>query len=196
MEKKGIVLILAALLAGSLACDSIPLLAFPPIATAKPTSTVTPTLTLTPTATLSPYPTRTPSPTLIPGIEEPVSVGEATLLITNALRRDAFRCKEDSEPIENPDTEEFLILLMRVVRGPVLAPRQVSGWFRENGIDQMGIRSSTDDFIDPYGRCSIQNNDNMVLTEIHLAFVVDRISKGFILILPDGLEIPLDSFQP
>jgi hypothetical protein len=196
MGKKGIVVILAALLAGSLACDSLPFLT--PQPTATPTST--PTLALTPTrtmtSTLTPYPTRTASPTLIPGVEEPVEVEDATLMIGNVIRRDAFRCREDSEPVGNPEAEEFLILLMKVVKGPKLTSYQVDNWIGKNGIDRMGIRSSAENFIEPHGWCYVINIDTMVLTEIDLAYVIDRNAKEFFLILPDGKEIPLESFLP
>jgi hypothetical protein len=196
MREHRIAWIVAALFAGSLACDSIPFLPSTPTPTAASTPTETPSPTLTPTATLSPYPTRTASPTLIPGIEEPVPVGDANLLLENVIRRDDFRCGTDSEPIGDPDSKEFLILLLKVVKGPVLSPPQIAKWFRDNDIDQIGIGSSAEDFSAVYDRCFAQNKDTLVLIEIHLAFIVDKQAEGFLLILPDGMQIPLDSFFP
>lgn len=194
MRRTGIVCVLAALLAGSLACDAIPFLEPTPTATpsSTPTATVSPTVTLT--QTLTPYPTRTPLNTLIPGIEEPVAVGDADLLIFKALRRDVFRCESDSEPVEDPEVEEFLLLLFQVVKGPVLHYKQIDDWMRENKIDRIGLAASNDDLIDIYGSCFIQNPDNLILTEIHLVFVIARNAGGFVLLLPDGMEIPLESF--
>jgi hypothetical protein len=194
MRRTGIVCVLAALFAGSLACDSIPFLEPTPTATVSstPTTTVSPTITLT--QTLTPYPTRTPFNTLIPGIEEPVAVGDADLLIVNVLRRDVFRCESDSEPVENPEEEEFLLLLFQVVKGPVLHYKRIDEWMRENRIDRIGLTASNEEFIDIYGICHIQNPDNMILTEIHLVFVIARNAEGFVLLLPDGMEIPLESF--
>jgi hypothetical protein len=198
MRRNGIVWVLAVLLAGSLACDSIPFLQTTLTATASPTAgaTASPTVTPMPTTTRTPYPTRTPLPTLIPGVEEPVAVGDADLLILNVLRRDAFRCRSDSEPVENPEEQEFLLLLLKVVKGPALSRSQVENWIEKNGIDRIGVAASGADVIDSYGRCFIQNPDNMILTEIHLAFVVARNSEGFVLLLPDGMEISLESFLP
>ena len=196
MGRKGIALVLIALLAGSLACDSLPFLTPQPTASPTPTSTDTSTPTSAPTDTPTTYPTRTASPTRIPGIEEPLEIEDATLEIANVILRDEFRCKTDSEPVGNPDAERFLIVLLNVVKGPKLTPYQVTKWVRDNGIDRLGIRSSADDFIEPYGNCPIQNGDNLVLTEIHLAYVVGRNAGGFFLVIPDGREIPLESLVP
>src|SRR4030043_459205 len=111
MGKKGMLPVLAVGIVISLACD-FSFFAPTPTITPTPTPTTTPTETITPTVTPSltntPFPTRTASPTLIPGIEESVKVGDAQLLITKALRRDTFRCEEESMPAENPEWEGVL----------------------------------------------------------------------------------------
>jgi hypothetical protein len=196
MGKQGIVLTLAVLLFGSLACDSIPFLTFPLMYTATATSTITPTSTVTLTPTLSPYPTRTSSPTLIPGIEETVNVGDAELLITKVLRRSSFRCGDHDGPVENPKQEEFLLVLFKIVKGPALLPKNIKTWIHENEIDSIEIDSSTQDSIPYESICYSQNKDTQVLTELDLAFLIGLEAEGFILVLPDGTEIPLDSFFP
>ena len=196
MRKTGIGLVLAALIAGSLACDSLPFLPFPPTPTTTATPTATLTQTVAPTLTPTPYPTRTSSPTLIPGIEEPVEVGDANLLITKALLRDSFRCENESEPIENPDQEEFLILLMKVVKGPALFPKEILGWVRKNGIHEAEIKTFNRDSIGYSKLCYSQNQDTFILTRIDIGYIVDLDAEWFILILPDGMQIPLDSFFP
>lgn len=199
MGKKILLPVLAAILAISLACD-FSFLSPGPTATATSTATETTTPTVTPSQTISPFPTRTSSPTLIPGIEAPVQVGDAKLLITKALRRDTFRCGETSTPSENPETEEYLIILMNVIKGPHVTSAQLKNWIQKNGIDRITLTSgtreghtSTDTFKYP---CYPRDKDSYVLLEIHLAFVIDIKAEIFTLVLPDGTEIPLDSLMP
>jgi hypothetical protein len=199
MRGKKLLPLLAACCAVSLACDFSVLAPSPTAApTAAPTEIAAPTIT--PSRTETPFPTRTASATLIPGIEEPVKVGDAELLITKALRRDTFRCGEDSTPVENPETDEILIVMMKVVKGPALTAGQLKNWAERNDIDRIeltaetrGGRSSTEPSL---YTCYPRDKTSYTLLEIYLGFVIDRNAEIFTLILPDGAAIPLNSIMP
>ncbi|MBN1439525.1 MAG: hypothetical protein JW929_08955 [Anaerolineales bacterium] len=199
MRGKAYLLIFALCAAASAGCD-FTLLAPAPAFTPTATPTDTPLPTVTPSPTDTPYPTRTASPTPIPGIEEPVQVGEATLRITKALRRDVYRCGDTSVAVEDPESKEFLVIIWNVVKGPQLAAAEVEEWLRDNDID--GIRlefrnGAGQTWREHIGyRCPIRNRNTYVITEIHTAFLVDRDAERFILILPEGGEIPLESLLP
>jgi hypothetical protein len=188
-----------ACLTAALACNGLAFRSPPPTAAATPPAeTATPSRTGTHTPTSSA--TRTSSPTLIPGIQEPVNVGDAHLLITKALRRDVFRCGGKSEPIEDPDVEEFLLLLMDVVKGPALTTSQVQAWIRDNDIPRIALTGKTPDertFSRTCDRlCYERNPETYVLTQLMLGFVIDRDAEDFHVVLPDGMEIPLSSIMP
>ncbi len=199
MGKKEILSAMAAGCAILLACDFSFL---SPEPSAIPTSTPTETITstVTPSLTATSFPTRTSSPTLIPGIEEPVQVGDASLLITKALRRETFRCGTDSTPADDPQLEEFLIILFKVIKGPSLTSARVEAWITKNRIEWITLSSMTRDGHGRAGNarhlCTSRDPDSYILTEIHLAFLIDKKAEIFTLSLPDGTAIPLDSLMP
>jgi hypothetical protein len=199
MSKKGILLVLAACLAASMACQGADLFSPAPTftPTTTPTETQTPTVTLT--VTLTPYPTRTASPTLIPGIEEPMKVGDANLLIVEAVRRDSFRCGEDNAPAENPESEEIFVLVLKVIKGPTYNSDAVGKWIEDNDIKLIKLGSETRngrESTDKYWHMCIASDNTKKLAQLMIAYVIDQDAEKFRVILPDKTEIPLDSFFP
>jgi hypothetical protein len=149
----------------------------------------------TDTATLTPSPTRTrtPSPTKIIGIEEPVTIRQATLQFRQALRRKEFRCGDQTDPAENPDTQEYLVLVANVISGPVInKDRETRDWVMNNQIQLLEVVDNNDNYSDFINLgYAIDSSTN---THIHVtvAFLVDMAAKSFVLILPNDIEIPLD----
>jgi hypothetical protein len=193
MKKRAVFWILGMLLLGSMACNSIPFLA----PTATPTATLTPTVTYTPTptATFTPSPTRTrtPSPTKIIGIEEPVKIGRAMLQFRQALRRNEFRCGDQTDPVENPDIQEYLVLVADVISGPVITKDQeMRDWVKDNQIQLLAVVDNNENYSDFINLCYAINSSTNTLTRVTVAFLVDMAAKSFVLILPDDIEIPLD----
>jgi hypothetical protein len=194
MKTGRIIPLLLLISVGSLACS--PLSALLPGLFTTPTATPTVTLMPTPTstATPTPWPTRTASPTLIPGIEEPVKIGSATVLISNALRREEFRCGADNVPLQDPDRKQYLIVLADIVKGPVLNPDNIAEWIRKNKLHLLEIDSSTRKSISMDNMCYSLNPDTRALKQLEIAFLVDRKAEWFNLTLPDKTEIPLATF--
>jgi hypothetical protein len=189
-----------ACLAASLACSGAGYSS--PSQNPSPVSTPTdnPSPTVSPAPTAIPLPTCTASPTLIPGIEEPIAAGNAELLISRVLRRDAFRCGTDSEPIDDPENHFFLLLILTVGGGPKLTNAQLEKWIQDQGIDHWTVN-----FTGPDGagesrgyahHCFTRHPGTLVLIELDLAFPVSSKADSFFLILPDGPEIPLDFIMP
>jgi hypothetical protein len=198
-DRKIILPLFVACCAVSLACD-FSVFTPAPTGTPAPSPTGTAVPTVPPSPTETPYPTRTASPTLIPGIEEPVKVGEAELLVTKALRRDAFRCGEGSTPVENPETDEFLIVMIKVIKGPALTAGQLKNWIQETAIDRIELaaetRGGSSSTVPLSQTCYPRDKDSYILLEIHLGFVIGRDAQIFTLILPGGAAIPLNPIMP
>jgi hypothetical protein len=195
MKNKAILSIFGMLLVGSMACSAVPFLAHTPTPTPTQTSTptLTPTNTSTATPTLTPTKTRTLTPTKLIGIEEPVTVGDAKLQFRRALRRSAFECGDKSYPVDNPDTEEFLVLTVRVVDGPaVKTGKEMSTWINMNGIDMLEIIDNNKHYSDEYGNVCYQISGEDVVTQLFFPFVIAKEATSFVLILPDDTRIPLD----
>jgi len=196
LGRKGRATIWTACLAASLACSGTGF--FSPSPSPSPASTLTdnPSPTVSPTPTAIPLPTRTASPTLIPGIEEPIRAGNAELLISKALLRDAFRCGTDSKSIDDPENQIFLLLLLMVDGGPKSTTAQLEKWLQDRGIDQWAVNfTGPDDAGKSHGyaqHCFKRHPDTLVLIELDLAYPVSSKADSFFLILPDGPEIPLD----
>jgi hypothetical protein len=181
---------------GSLACS--PVSALVPGLFATPTATAAPSATPTATAsaTATPYPTRTASPTLIPGIEEPVSVGDAEIRILEALLRDTFRCGPDQIPVDHPEKQRYLIVLVSILKGPVLSEDRLVNWIKKNQLHLLEIDSSAGRSIPMDNMCYRLSVETRALDELEIAYVVDRKAEWFVLTLPDETEIPLDSLIP
>jgi len=193
MKKRVILPILGALLTLSMACSAIPFLA--PTATPTVTLTPTPTPTLTPTATLTrtPTSTRTPSPTKITGIEAPVMVGDAQLQFRRALRRSTFLCGDQSSPVETPDTNEFLILTVKVIGGPVIKTTDdLDNWIRTNAIDMMEVADNNNHYYEINPDICYTLDSTKVVTQLGIPFMIHKEAASFVLILPDDTRIPLD----
>jgi hypothetical protein len=125
-----------------------------------------------------------------------MAAGNAELLISKALRRNAFRCGADSKSIDDPENQIFLLLLLMVDGGPKSTTAQLEKWLQDRGIDQWAVN-----FTGPDGagksrgytqHCFSRDRDTLLLIELDLAFPVSRRADSFFLILPDGPEIPLD----
>jgi hypothetical protein len=171
-----------------------------PFSTVPLASPAAATNTAAPTGTPTPPPTRTPSPTLIPGIEEPVQLGGAQLLITKALRRDVLRCGDSNKPTVDQDPNEFLLLILQVIKGPSVRITQFEDWMRDNRIDRIVLRYKTPDgqgrVKDFRDSCYSYDPDTYILIEIILGFVIERSASDFEVGLPNGTTIPLDSIMP
>jgi hypothetical protein len=192
MKKRAILLFLGMLLLASVACSAIPFLVPTATPTATPTPTLTPTLTPTATPTSTPTNTRTLTPTKIIGIQEPVLINEANLLFQKALRRDTFLCGDASYPVEDPETDEFLVLTAKVIAGPeIKSGDDFSNWINTNGIDQMEVVDENGHYYSVFTNiCGTTNKE--VLTQAVIPFVIHKDATSFVLILPDDTHIPLD----
>jgi hypothetical protein len=200
MHKIGMVPAIAACLTASLACKGVAFL--PPLQVSPSPSdsmaAAAPGVTRTPTLTA--FPTSTASPTPIPGIQNPVAVGEAQLLIRKALRRDVYRCGGEILPADDPESEEFLLLVLKVVKGPSMTISGTKIWIVENGIDGilLGYRipDGREGKLNPRETCFERNPDTYVLTQIMLAYLIPFGAEDFLAFLPDGTVVPLGSLMP
>lgn len=193
MIKKRIILpILGMLLTGSLACSTIPFLVPTATPTVTLTPTLTPTLTSTSTTTSTPTSTRTLTPTKITGIEEPVMIGDAKLQFRRALRRSNFICGTTTQPVDNPNSDEYLLVTAKVFSGPTInTGKDGDDWLSKNGIDQIETVDAGNHFHKIAGICYTMDTSK-VLTQVALAFVIHNDAESFVLILPDNTHIPLD----
>ncbi|MBN2085855.1 MAG: hypothetical protein JW748_11595 [Anaerolineales bacterium] len=200
MDRTGMLILWTACLAAFPACTGGGLFSHLPTASSAATRTDNPIPTATSTQTVPPFPARTSSPTRIPGIEEPLPAGDAQLLITKALLRDVFRCGTESEPVENPGENIFLILLAAVEDGPKATSTQLDKWIRDNGIDEWVIHCSgpaqAGASIGPLRWCTTRDRETLTLTQLDMAFPVAVDAATFSPILPEGLEIPLTPIMP
>jgi hypothetical protein len=192
MKKRVILPILGAFLTGSMACSAIPFLAPTATPTVTLTPTMTPTLTSTATLTSTPTSTRTLTPTKITGIEAPVMIGDAELQFQKALRRSNFVCGTTTQPVDNPNSDEYLLVTAKVSSGPTInIGKDGDDWVSRNGIDRIETTDAGNHFYDITGICYNMDNSK-VLTQVALAFVIHKDAESFVLILPDDTHIPLD----
>jgi hypothetical protein len=193
MIKKRVILpILGTLLTGSMACSTIPFLAPTATSTVTLTPTLTPTMTSTSTPTSTPTSTRTLTPTKITGIEEPVMIGDAKLQFRRALRRDSFLCGDQSYPVETPDTDEFLVLTVKVIEGPMVKTEDdISNWITSNKINMMEVVDINNHYSDINPDICYQRDSKDMVTQLVIPFVIHKAAASFVLILPDDIHIPL-----
>lgn len=195
MKKRRFLPILGTLLLGSIACSGFSFLA----PTATPTITLTPTLTSTPTLTPTLTPTSTPTwtltPTKITGIEEPVTIGDTQFQLQKGVRRATFICGTSNEPVSKPDTDEFLLITAKVFNGPTIKTDQdYSDWIHKNDIDQFQVVDNNNNYYDVFNVCELSDSNNVILRVI-FAFEIQKDAQSFVMELPDGTEIPLDSIM-
>jgi hypothetical protein len=195
MKKRRLLPVLGTLLLGSIACSGFSFL----VPTATPTITLTPTLTstptFTPTPTYTPTPTRTLTPTKIPGIEEPVTVGDTQMQFQKALRRSTYICGTTTQPATNPDTDEFLLVTAKVINGPTINSRQdFQNWINKENFDQIQTVDDGNNYYDLMSTCGTPNSSNEIV-KVVFAFEISKAAQTFVLDLPDGTQIPLDSIM-
>jgi len=94
--------------------------------------------------------------------------------------------------VDNPDSDEYLLVTPKVFSGPTLNTDQVGDdWVRNMGIDQIEIVDAGIHFYDIAGICYFMDASK-VLNQVALAFVIHKDAESFVLILPDDTHIPLD----
>jgi hypothetical protein len=94
--------------------------------------------------------------------------------------------------VDNPDTDEFLVLTAKVIGGPVInSGDDMTEWVRTNDIEMLEIVDNNGKYSDYTEVCYIMNSKK-VLTQTIFPFVIHKAATSFVLILPDDTHIPLD----
>ncbi|HEY5118331.1 MAG TPA: hypothetical protein VII90_02665 [Anaerolineales bacterium] len=156
----------------ALACNSIPFLA------PTPTPTATPTSTPTATPTLTPIPTLTPTPTEIPGITIPVTVDGVDLQFVSVTTASHWLVGSD-DYTPNSSSDTFLVVTANVLTDNT-AHSTLAGWdVTVNGDVAWSFLQS--------------KGASTSITSATWVFVVDQSLTSFIINLPGGVDVPLDS---